>query len=101
MPDWRRIRGLKDLVRDAVQHGSRAIERTHLGTSERTFQVLERIPPLARPSELVHGVHDAIVTTSHLAVRGVTQVVSVGLDLALDAAESLDAPEAPSELDAE
>ena len=40
----RRWRGLVALVRDGVEHGSRAVEKVHLETAERTFAILEADP---------------------------------------------------------
>lgn len=97
MSDLRKLRGLKDLVRDAVEHGASAIEKVHLATARRPFQVLEQIPGIAEPARGVHEIHDAIVATSYGAVRAVTRAVSGAADLAFDALDDGSTEPATSE----
>ena len=40
--DWKRWRGLKTLVHDAVEHGSRGIERVQKETAATPFGILEQ-----------------------------------------------------------
>jgi hypothetical protein len=87
MSDLDKLRGLKNLVRDAVENGATAIEQVHLATARRPFLVLEQIPGIAEPARGVQQVHDAVVATSYGAVRAVTRAVSQAADLALDAIE--------------
>ena len=87
MSGMKQLRGLVRLVGDAVEGGSRAIERAQKGTARRTFDVLEAIPVVAPPAPAVHVVHDACVGLSHASIRGVARVVGIGLDVALDVAE--------------
>jgi len=65
-PKWL---GLLRLAQDAVDHGSRAIEKVHLQSAQRPFFVLEQIPAIAGTVQLVHVLHDALVTTTYSAVR--------------------------------
>ncbi|MFV8749389.1 hypothetical protein ACNOYE_02430 [Nannocystaceae bacterium ST9] len=81
---WQKWRGLKALVHDAVEHGSRAIERVHLDTARRPFALLEIVPGIATPTKVVHVVHDALVTTSYSAVRLVNAALGKAADVALD-----------------
>ncbi len=96
-----RWRGLVMLVADAVEHGSRAIERVHKETAQRPFGVLERIPPIALPAKAVHAIHDATVGGVHGAIRLVNRAVSVTVGAALDVAEhtAADATRDPVALD--
>ena len=64
-----------------------AIQRLQTDTAARPFSVLERVPGVAGPARVVHVVHDAAVAGTHVSIRAVTQVVSKGLDVALDALE--------------
>lgn len=91
MSDLRRVRGLRALIEEAVHHGASAVERVHLGTSDRTFSILEAIPPIAAPTKLVHVVHDATVTSVYSAIRGVNAIVGKALDVAIDVAERAEA----------
>ena len=86
----RRLRGLKALVQDAVEHGSHAVERVQKETANRPFTILEAIPPLALPARGVHVVYDLTVSTTHVAVRFWTRIVGAGLDVALDLADRED-----------
>lgn len=78
-----RWKGLSSMIGDAVEHGSRAVERIHMATARRPFQIIEQIPAVAVPTKLVHGVHDAIVTQTYNQIRWwnslVQQVVQAAL----------------------
>ena len=88
MSSMKLLRGVRALLTDAVEHGSRAVETIQLETAKRPFSVLEAIPPLSVPAKTVHVVHDAFVTVTHASIRGVNGVVGVALDAALELAES-------------
>ena len=78
------LRGSLDLVHDAVEHGSRAIEDTHLATAARPFELLARVPPIAAPVRAVRAIHDAPVTFSYGMVRLVTTAVVTTAHSVLD-----------------
>jgi hypothetical protein len=86
--DTRRWRGLVALVKDAVEHGSRAVEKVHLETARRPFGILEHIPVVAEPTRVVHVIHDATVSGVHGIVRAVARAVGATADVALRVAES-------------
>ncbi|HKU40348.1 MAG TPA: hypothetical protein VJR89_19440 [Polyangiales bacterium] len=69
MSSRQRWKGLVSLVGDAVEHGSQAVERIHMATARRPFQIIEQIPGIAAPTKLVHHVHDAIVTNTYQQIR--------------------------------
>jgi hypothetical protein len=83
----KRLRGLRALVQDVVEHGSKAVEDVHKATAARTFTVLEAIPPIATPAKVVHVVHDAWVTGVYGVIRIVNRGVGKTLDIALDVVE--------------
>jgi hypothetical protein len=87
MSTMKRLRGLRVLVGDAVEHGSKAVEVVHKATAARTFDVLEAIPPIATPAKVVHIVHDASLTGIYGIIRAVNSVVGKTLDIAIDVAE--------------
>lgn len=87
MSGMKHLRGLVKLVGDAVDGGSRAIEKVQKGTAKRTFDVLEAIPPVAPPARALHLAHDACVGLTHASIRTVAKAVGIGLDAALDVAE--------------
>ena len=83
----RRLRGLANMVRDAVEHGSTAVQRVHLATAARPFRVLEAVPGVQEPAKLAHTVYDAVVSLTYANVRLVNRAVGFGVDFALDQAE--------------
>jgi len=68
-----RWRGLGWLVVEAVEQGSRAVERIQLETARHRFGILAHVPVLATAAGVVHQVHDAAVTAVHASVRGVSR----------------------------
>jgi hypothetical protein len=85
--ELKRWRGLASLIVDAVEHGSSAVERVHLGTTNRTFFILEAVPGLREPAKLAHAVHDLSVRTVYSTIRIVNHAVGRGLEVAFDAAQ--------------
>lgn len=77
-------RGVAALVRDGVEHGSRAVERVQLETARRTFAILEQIPPIAVPTRVVHAVHDKSVGTVHTMIRGINAAVGGVIAVAIE-----------------
>jgi hypothetical protein len=82
-----RWRGAVALLRDAVEHGSRSVERIQIETARRPFVIIEHIPAVAAPARIVHDVHDASVTAVHHAIRAVNGVVGATVDFALQQVE--------------
>jgi hypothetical protein len=88
MNDLKRLRGLFTLLGDAVEHGTSAVERVHLGTAARPFGILEAIPPTAPVARIVHVVHDGIASGVYSTIRATNRLVGVAANLAIDAAEA-------------
>jgi hypothetical protein len=82
-----RLRGLKQLVQEAVDHGSKAVERVQLERAALPFALLERVPKLAVPARGAHAIHDAAVSSTHGMIRLVNRVVGDTLDVVLDEVE--------------
>lgn len=78
----RRMKGLKDLVLDAVEHGSRKVERFHAGVLELPYAVLERIPATAAPAKVVHDVHLAVTASLYENLRRGARLVGVVAEVA-------------------
>lgn len=87
MSGLKKVRGLVQLLGDGVDAGSRGIEKVQKRLAQRTFDVLEAIPPVAPPARAVHVAHDACVGLTHASIRTVAKAVGIGLDVALDVAE--------------
>ncbi len=83
MKDVDKWRGLGKLIGDAVEQGAGAIERVHLATAKRNFDLLKQVPGISEPVQTVQTVHDVCVATSYETVRAVTRAVSKTVDLAL------------------
>lgn len=83
----KRIRGLKQLLQDAVEHGSLAVERVQLERAKLPFALLESVPEIAAPARGVHILHDAAVSTTHGMIRLVNRVVGDTLDAVIDEVE--------------
>ena len=102
MSNLARWRGLVAIIGDAVEHGSAAVERIHMATAKRPFQIIEQIPPIAAPTKVVHGIHDAIVTNTYKQIRWVNaqvqKVAQVALQPTPPAADPAPSPEIPDKL---
>ena len=87
MSTMKRLRGLRTLVGEVVEHGSKAVQDVHIATTNRTFVVLEAIPPIAAPAKVVHVVHDLSVSGVYGMIRLVNRAVGKTLDVAIDVAD--------------
>ena len=81
-----RWRGVAALLGDAVKHGATAVERVHLATARRSFTWIERVPGVGGPTQGVHAVHDAAVSTVYQSVRLVSAAVTKAVDVTLEIA---------------
>jgi hypothetical protein len=86
----KRWRGLNNLIRDAVIHGSSAVEKIHLETARVPFMILEAIPVpfVAIPAKGIHAIHDTSTKLVYSAIRGTTHAVTTAIDVGLDAPSS-------------
>ncbi len=80
----KRWRGLKDLVQAAIDEGSRAVERVQLESAQRPFQLLQAIPSLAGPVQLIAAVHDGVVRGVHSGIRLGNRALGTALDVVLE-----------------
>jgi len=82
----KRWRGLKDLIEDAIDQGSRAIEEVHGQAGRWVFDLLERVPPLATPARLARSLQQTVVARTYGTIRLVNRVVGGIIGIAIDAA---------------
>jgi len=75
-----RLRGLKQLVQDAVDHGSRAVEQIQKETAKRPFDLLEQIPPIKAPVHGIRTIHDTTVTVVHRLIRLSNRIAGEAVD---------------------
>ncbi|AGP42062.1 hypothetical protein SCE1572_50725 [Sorangium cellulosum So0157-2] len=78
-----RWRGLKDLVQEAVEHGSRAVERLQKHAAKLPFDLLEQIPPIQAPVRGIRVIHDTTLSVVHGTIRLVNRAVGATVDVAL------------------
>ncbi|HTP27393.1 MAG TPA: hypothetical protein VMK12_17295 [Anaeromyxobacteraceae bacterium] len=80
-----RWHGLKDLLVDAVHHGSIAVEEVHQAVARRPIEILQRVPPLASTARFVGAWQSAGISAVYGAVRVVNaaagQVAGAIIDL--------------------
>ncbi len=84
MSSMNRLRGLRALLEDVVEHGTTAVERVHRATAARPFDVLDHIPPVAPAARGVRLIHDATVAGVYETIRQVNHLVGVTLAAAID-----------------
>jgi hypothetical protein len=96
MIDVKRWRGLRALLETAVEEGSSAVERVHMATARRPFEILKQIPPIERPVRDIQTVHDAVVSGVYNAIRSVNHLVGEGLDGVLTLLDEAPPPSAAS-----
>jgi len=82
-------RGFKDLLIDAVEQGTSAVERVHLEIARCSFFAVKQVPAIREPAHDVESVYNSLVSAAYASVRGVTRTVGSALDLAIDALETL------------
>ncbi|HEX7667048.1 MAG TPA: hypothetical protein VF407_21105 [Polyangiaceae bacterium] len=86
MSSLEKWRGVKDLVVDAVDHGSQAIEKIHLASSQRVFGVIRMVPGADVPARLVENIYEGSVKRSYGSVRFVAKLVGGAVDFGLQLA---------------
>jgi hypothetical protein len=82
-----RLKGVKDLVEDAVHHGATAVEKVHRGVASRPFDVLEAVPIVAVPARGVRLVHDTITATVYASIRVMNRLVGAVADEVIEVVE--------------
>ena len=73
----RRLWGLKSLVHDGVERGANLVERHHRAAAATPFRVLEAIPPITAPTQVVRIFHDAVVTLTYGSIRTLNRCVKM------------------------
>ena len=81
---WSRLKGLKRLIHDGVERGADFVEKHHRHAADRPFQVLESITPIAAPTKIVRGVHDAVLSLTYGGIRAINRVTEMADDWVVD-----------------
>jgi hypothetical protein len=84
----RQLRGLTDLIEDAVGAGVTQTERMHVAIARYPYAVLERVTPIAAPVRGVEFVQATITGSVYWTVRLATRVTAVVAARALDEIEA-------------
>lgn len=84
---WKRLRGLKRLVHDGVEHGANFVEKHHRHAADKPFTILESIQPIAAPTKLVRAVHDGVLTLTYGSIRVVNKATEAVDDWVVDRLE--------------
>jgi hypothetical protein len=83
MSSLNRLRGLRALLEDVVEHGTTAVERVHMATAARPFDILD-LTPVAPAARGVREIHDATVAGVYETIRQVNHLVGATLSAAID-----------------
>jgi hypothetical protein len=73
-PTLRKLRGLNDLVVDALDAGATRVEQMHRAIARRPYAVLKRISPIAAPVRTVEFVETTITGSVYWTIRLATRV---------------------------
>ena len=84
---WKRLRGFKRLIHDGVERGADFVEKHHRHVAEKSFRVLESIPPIATPTRVVHGVHNGVLWIAYGSIRTINRVTEMADDWVVDRLE--------------
>ena len=86
-----RWKGLAELVRDAVHHGTLGVEEVHQRVAATPLELIALVPPLAAPARWLAGCQRELIATTYTTIRAANAaagaLVGVGLDLAARARE--------------
>lgn len=73
-PTLRQLKGLNDLIADAVEAGVTRTEEMHRAIARRPYAVLKRIGPVATPVRTVEFVETTISGSVYWTIRFATRV---------------------------
>ncbi len=81
------IRGLKDLIHDAIIITVNTTEETHHALARQPYAVLRRIPGIAGPALAIEQVQNLITRNSYRAIRNIAAVTAVLATYMIDRVE--------------
>jgi hypothetical protein len=88
-----RLRGLADLLQDAVQHGTIAVEKVHQSVARTPLDVVAIVPPLAAPARWVAAWQSRMIARTYDTIRETSAAVGVLVRAVVDAADRARGPE--------
>ncbi len=81
------LRGLKDLIQDAVAAGVNITEETHQAIARQPYALLEKIPIIATPAHVIENVQQTVTSGVYQTIRAVNQVSGAFANQVLDRLE--------------
>jgi hypothetical protein len=73
----KQLRGVKDLLKDAVDAGVDATEQVHLALARKPYAVLEKISLIAAPVHVVERIQHTITVGVYQSIRTVNALSAV------------------------
>jgi hypothetical protein len=84
-----RLRGLTDLVQDAVQHGTIAVEKVHQSVARTPLDVLAIVPPLTATARWIAAFQSHVIATTYDTIRETSAAAGALVRACIDAADSV------------
>ena len=88
-----RLRGLADLVQDAVQHGTLAVEKVHQSVARTPLDVVALVPPLTAPARRIAALQAQVIAITYETIRATSAAAGVLVRACIDAVETVRGPE--------
>jgi hypothetical protein len=73
----KQLRGVKDLLKDAVDAGVDATEQVHLALARKPYAVLEKITAIAAPVHVIERLQHTITVGVYQSIRTVNALSAV------------------------
>lgn len=87
-----RLKGLRDLIFDAIEETTNLVERTHASVVERSVRRYAPIEPLTTPARAVQTVHTTAASLVYETIRTVNRGIHTAAATTTDVAEPLTEP---------
>jgi hypothetical protein len=82
-----RLRGLTDLVQDAVHHGTIAVEKVHQSVARMPLDVLAILPPLTATARQIAAWQSHVIATTYDTIRETSATAGELARACIDAAD--------------
>ena len=90
------LRGLKNLIQEAIAGGANEIEEVHRAIARQPFALLKKIGPIAMPVKAVECVQGAVTGCVYRSIHAVNQIAGTVATQVLDRLEEQqDLPKPP------
>lgn len=72
-----KIKGFRKLVHDGVKMGADYVQEQQRKATQKPYEILEGVAPIAEPTKAVHEVHNRIADMTYDGIRAVNTIVDV------------------------